>query len=57
MGKKKNKKEDDDCHDSADEGGSATETNVLDQPVDRIFVCGLELRKSEAAGRDKIAPE
>ena len=44
----------DDCSDSADDAAS---TNTAMQPLDRILVCGLELRKAEIAGEDAIVRE
>jgi endonuclease/exonuclease/phosphatase family metal-dependent hydrolase len=41
----------DDCADSASEAAS---TNTKMEPLDRILVCGLELRRAEISGEDAI---
>lgn len=51
------KKGSDDCEDSAAEGLAQATTVVDAAAMDRIFVCGLEMRGAEVAGRDKIVRE
>lgn len=46
-----------DADDCADSAADAASTNVEMEPLDRIFVCGLELRRAETTGQDAIVRE
>lgn len=54
---KSTKKESDDCQDSGSESLAQGVTVGKGEAMDRIFVCGLEMRGAETSGRDLIVRE
>ncbi len=52
-----NRKQSDDCEDSASESLARATTVGAGEPVDRIFVCGLDMRGAETSSEELVVRE